>query len=462
MGAGVSGWRLARAVSATGQLGVVSGTGLDRILARRLEDGDPEGHFRRALDLLPFPGMARRILDRHFVPGGKAADAPYRSVPMHTIEGNRAAQELCIAANFVEVTLARETHNNPVGINYLEKIQLPHLPSIYGAMLAGVAVVIVGAGIPLEVPDVLDALAGHQATSYPVTVSGGGPTGVVRMTFNPQDFWEDGAPPPLKRPDFLPIVSSDTLARMLHRRAEGGVAGFVVEHHCAGGHNAPPRGPLQLTAGGEPAYGPRDTIKLEGIRKLGLPFWLAGAYATPERVREALADGASGVQVGSAFALCRESGLVPSVRRALVRQALQGTSRVFTDGRASPTGFPFKVVGLEGTLSEETVYLQRKRICDLGFLREPYVRADGSVGYRCAAEPEAAFVAKGGRPADAVGRRCLCNALVANVGMPQVLSDGRREPCLVTLGDDLSGIDQFCTLDEPDYMAADVIRVLRG
>ena len=41
MGAGVSSWRLARAVSSTGQLGVVSGTALDVILARRLQEGDP-------------------------------------------------------------------------------------------------------------------------------------------------------------------------------------------------------------------------------------------------------------------------------------------------------------------------------------------------------------------------------------------------------------------------------------
>ncbi len=35
MGAGISDWRLARAVSRLGQLGVVSGTALDQILARR-------------------------------------------------------------------------------------------------------------------------------------------------------------------------------------------------------------------------------------------------------------------------------------------------------------------------------------------------------------------------------------------------------------------------------------------
>jgi len=49
MGAGVSNWHLARSVSKLSQLGVVSGTALDVILARRLQQGDPDGDIRRAL-----------------------------------------------------------------------------------------------------------------------------------------------------------------------------------------------------------------------------------------------------------------------------------------------------------------------------------------------------------------------------------------------------------------------------
>ncbi|MHC4825965.1 MAG: nitronate monooxygenase, partial [Planctomycetota bacterium] len=79
MGAGVSGWRLARAVSTAGQLGVVSGTGLDTILTRRLQRGDAGGHVRRALSRFPIAGVARRILDRYFVAGGKRPDERFRS-----------------------------------------------------------------------------------------------------------------------------------------------------------------------------------------------------------------------------------------------------------------------------------------------------------------------------------------------------------------------------------------------
>ena len=461
MGAYVSHWRLAQAVSRLGQLGVVSGTALDYILSRRLQDGDADGRIRRALEHFPFPRMARRVLEAHFIPGGRKPKEPYRLTRLHTVEGERAAQELCIVGNFVEIFLAREGHTYPVGINYLEKIQLPHLPSLYGAMLAGVAVVIVGAGLPMEFPGALTALAEHQPASYTVAVSGSSATETCQMIFDPAQFREsEEALPPLPRPLFLPIVSSDALATFLCRKMKPTPDGLIVEGPLAGGHNAPPRGPMKLTANGQPIYGARDEVDLEGLRQLGLPFWLAGSYGSPERVREALAAGAAGVQVGTPFALCLESGLSPDIRQTLIRKALTGTARVFTDPRASPTGFPFKVAELEGSLSESKVYRNRRRVCDLGFLRQAYRRADGSIGYRCAAEPEAAFIAKGGKPEQTEGRKCLCNALIANVGLPQELADGSTELPLITLGDDFANVGRFCTLEKPEYTAADVIRCL--
>jgi nitronate monooxygenase len=465
MGASVSNWRLARAVSRIGQLGLVSGTALDEVIARRLQNGDPGGHARRALKHFPFPRMAQRVLDAFYIPGGKSRDVPYRKIPMHDLEGHRQPQELCIVGNFVEIFLAREGHTNPVGINYLEKIQLPHLPSIYGALLAGVAVIVMGAGIPVAVPDVLSALIHHEPARYPIYIAGangGGET--CNLLFDPAEFREEDAPLPnmLERPDFLPIVSSEALAAILLRKASGPIDGFVVEGNLAGGHNAPPRGRMILSAAGEPVYGPRDTAKLSAFREMGLPFWLAGSSGSPEGLEQALAAGACGVQAGTAFALCEESGLMPEVRQELIRRALAGEARVVTDRLASPTGFPFKVAELPGSLSEDAVYQQRRRICDLGALRQPYRRADGTVGYRCPAEPVAAYVAKGGREEDAAGRKCLCNALIANVGMPQRLPDGTDEKCLVTMGDDLADIGRFCVPGTTEFSAADVVRVLLG
>lgn len=463
MGAGVSSWRLARAVSKLGQLGVVAGTGLDQILSRRLQDGDAEGGIRRALEHFPFPKIAQRILDHYFIPGGRDPAQPYKTCQMHTVESSLPAQELCIAANFVEVFLAREGHSGPIGINFLEKIQMPHLPSLYGAMLAGVAVVVVGAGIPMEFPAAIAALAMHQPATYGVNIAGPRTDEPVRMTLDPAAFQEPGQTlPALEQPAFLPIVSSSTLATMMVRRVKGDMAGFIIEGPLAGGHNAPPRGQMQLTPDGQPIYGSRDVADLSIFRELGLPFWLAGGYGSAEKLKEALALGAAGVQVGTPFALCVESGLAPDLRQRLVAKALAGQARVFTDPQASPTGFPFKVAELEGTLSDESVYLQRKRICDLGFLREAYRKPDGAIGYRCAAEPEKAYLAKGGNPDDLVGRKCLCNALVANIGMPQRLANGSVELPLVTLGDDVANIGRFCSAAQPDYSAADVVRILLG
>ena len=301
MGAGVSGWRLARAVSQLGQLGVVSGTALDLILARRLQDGDPGGHMRCGLDRFSDREMADQIWRAYYVPGGKPPRAPYKSVPTHSKNSPIELQELCVVANFVEVTLAREGHNNAVGINYLEKIQLPHLPSIYGAMLAGVGYVLVGAGVPLKIPGVLDRFAHHEPSTYLLQVTGANESDDRTLAFTPKTVVARDLPP-LTRPKFLAIVSSNTLATTMLKKADGKVDGFVIEGYTAGGHNAPPRGKLQLDASGEAIYGERDVVDLDKIRALGSPFWLAGGYGSPEKLAEALAAGATGVQVGTAFA----------------------------------------------------------------------------------------------------------------------------------------------------------------
>ncbi len=464
MGAAVSSWPLAQAVSKLGQLGVVSGTALDGITARRLQDGDEGGHIRRALEHFPFPRMAKRVLDTFYIPDGKPAGASYRNYPMHDFEGRREPLELCIVGNFVEVFLAREGHSNPVGINYLEKLQLPHLASIYGALLAGVAVVIMGAGIPLAIPGVLSALSNHEGAEYPIYVSGADGKGeTVYMKFDPAAFIEDEVlPPAMERPDFIPITSADALASILLKKSSGTIDGFIIEGNLAGGHNAPPRGKATYSEAGEPIYGKRDEAKLSAIREMGLPFWLAGSAGSPEGLKNALAEGAAGVQIGTAFALCEESGITPNVRRELIQKSLAGEAHVYTDPLASPTGFPFKVAALGGSLSDEDVYLARQRICDLGALRQPYRRPDGKIGFRCSAEPVAAYVAKGGKEEDTIGRKCLCNALIANVGMPQRLKGGSEEKCLITMGDDLVNVGLFSSSEQICFSAKDVVNTILG
>jgi len=461
MGAGVSNWRLARAVALEGELGVVSGVALECILARRLQGGDVGGHMRRALEHFPLRAAARRILDRYFIEGGRAEGTPYKLIPMHSLRSSRDLVELAIAGNFVEVWLAREGHQNPVGINYLEKIQLPHLYAIYGAMLAGVGYILMGAGIPLKIPGVLDAYVNHEAATYPIYVNGAQESETATVSFDPKEYLE--APlPPLQRPRFLAIIASNTLATTMLRKANGRVDGFVIEGPTAGGHNAPPRGKLQVDETGEPIYGERDEVDLAKLAELGLPFWLAGGYGSAEKLRQALELGAAGVQMGTAFALCRESGFAEPHRRTLLKLVKSNSVHVRTDMLASPTGFPFKVGEVEGTSSQEEVYAARPRLCDVGQLREAYRTDDGSVAFRCAAEPIANYLAKGGTLEATAGRRCLCNALVSNIAMPQIQAGGYVEPALLTVGNDLAGVGRFLTNGAEDYSAAQVIQAMRA
>jgi nitronate monooxygenase len=463
MGVGVSNWRLAQAVSKLGQLGVVSGTALDSVFVRRLADGDKGGYMRRGLDAFPFQEMAKRIWQEYFVPGGKSASTPYKTLPMHQKNDSRKLVELCMVSNFVEVLLAREGHDNPVGINFLEKVQMPHLASIYGAMLAGVGYVLMGAGIPLHIPGVLDAFAAHKPAEYRLAVTGAAQEQFANMDtlmrLDPAEYAE-GPLPAMRRPRFLAIVSSNTLAATMLRRANGRVDGFIVETPTAGGHNAPPRGKLQLNATGEPVYGERDRVNVEDMRALGVPFWLAGGYGNAAKLREALDQGAAGVQVGTAFAFSRESGMRPDLKARLIQHAIAGTGEVFTDPLASPTGFPFKVAQLAGTTSAADVYEARTRTCDLGYLREPYAMGEGQIGYRCSAEPVETYVAKGGKIEETVGRKCLCNTLMANIGLEQIRRDGSAEPALITVGDDLNTIAQFIAPGRESYSAADVVERL--
>ena len=459
MGIGVSNWRLAQAVSRLGQLGVVSGTVLDQLMVRRLADGDDGGYMRRAFDAFPFQEMALRIWNEYFVPGGKPPDAPYPTLPMHQRGSSRKLAELLMVSNFAEVFLARQGHLNKIGVNFLEKVQLPHLASIYGAMLAGVGCVLMGAGIPLHIPGVLDHFAAGRPAEYKLAVTGAPADQDTMLRFDPRDFAE-GPLPELERPMFLAIVSSNTLATTMLRRASGKVDGFIIEGPTAGGHNAPPRGKTALDASGQPVYGERDRVDIGELQRLGVPFWLAGGYGSAEKLREALDAGAAGIQVGTAFALCEESGLRQDLKRKLVAQAAKGEATVFTDPLASPTGFPFKVAQLDGTYSDAEVAAARSRICDLGYLREAYWTSDGQISYRCAADREALYVGKGGKPEDSVGRKCLCNALLANIGFPQTRKDGTVEPPLVTIGDDVNSVAAFLRDGAASYSAADVVESL--
>ena len=458
MGVGVSDWRLARAVSLAGELGVVSGTGIDNVLVRRLQDGDP--NTLRALAAYPLPERAEAAIQKYHLPEGRAPGQPYQRIPLPTHTNHKQAWELAIMGAFVEVWLAREGHDFPVGVNLLTKLQLHTLPSLYGSMLAGVDTVIMGAGIPREIPAALDAFAAGRPATLRLDVKGDPQGDTPVITLDPADYGFAGMT--VARPRFYPIITSHVLASALTRKATGSIEGFVIEGPTAGGHNAPPRGQISYDELGQPIYGERDICDLGEMRKFGLPFWLAGSYGTPDGLRQALAEGAAGVQVGTLFAYCQESGLLDDRQENVLRQAASGELSVYTDPLASPTGFPFKVVQVPGTLSDPALYAARQRICDIGYLREAYwdqtPGKEGRVGWRCAAEPVDQYVAKGGKVEDTVGRKCLCNALMSDVGLAQIQKGGMVELPLLTSGDTVTELGHW----QPGYTAGQIVDYLRG
>ncbi|KHD87000.1 MAG: 2-nitropropane dioxygenase [Bdellovibrio sp. ArHS] len=462
MGIAVSDWKLAKTVSKTGQLGVISGTAINSVLVRRLQDGDLDGNMRRALKAFPSQSIVQKILDAYYIEGGRAATQPYKRAPLYSLESPKALLQLTVVACFVEVWLAREGHRGVIGLNLLEKVQLPNLACLYGGLLAGVDYVIMGAGIPREIPGALDLLSQNQKASLKISVAGANEDSITY--FDPQEVMEDTVLVPLKRPFFFPIVSSAILAANLKKKSTGRVDGFIVEGPLAGGHNAPPRGPMKLNERGEPIYGVRDEVCFEEMRALELPFWMAGNYATPEKMAEVRAMGAHGVQVGTLFAFSDESGVKEENRKTALHNIMTKPSPeggwVFTDPRSSPTNFPFKAARFAGTVSEEALYLSRKRICDLGYLRHAYRKEDGSIGQRCPAEPVKDYVKKGGLEEDTVGRKCLCNALMADIGMGQIQAGGAEELPLLTAGDDLNNITRMIKPGKTSYSAKDVINYL--
>ena len=458
MGVGISNWVLARAVSRSGHLGVVSGTVVDHVMVRRLADGDEGGHVRRAMEAFPFPDVVAHVLDRYFKPNGREEGEPYPNLPMFRQTMKKARLQLTVLANFVEVHLAKEGHEGQVGINLLTKVQMPNLASLYGAMLANVDYVLMGAGIPREIPGVLDSFTRNEKASIRFDVEESGGFDCEYLEFDPAEQF-DGPLPKLERPKFLAIVASNSLATMLLRKATGKVDGFIIEAPSAGGHNAPPRGERRYDENGEPVYGPRDEVDLEKFARLGVPFWLAGGAGRKGRLQEALDAGATGIQVGTLFAYCDESGLAESLRHRVIQQSLEGTVRVRTDDRASPTGFPFKVVELDESLSEQPTYERRNRVCDLGYLRTAFRTEKGRIGYRCASEPVETYVKKGGRLTDTEGRKCLCNALMSNLDRGQLRNGGSPEKPMLTSGDDLENLGAFLA-GRDSYTAKDVLDYL--
>jgi len=458
MGIAISGWPLARAVASTGQLGVVSGTAIDNVFVRRLQDDGIDDELQAVLDGFPAQGVVEDIVYKYGTVR-RTGSQPYRSLPALTHASTGRSIDAIVLASYVDVALAKMGHRGPVGINLLTKVQLPTAAALCGAILAGVDYVLMGAGVPTHIPGVLEQLSLGRPVVLPLSVTGAASDSpVASLHFDPTPYLGAAT---LHRPRFIGIVSSHVLAAALAKRSNGPVDGFVVERPSAGGHNAPPRGAFAVDDEGNPRYGERDVVDFGVLADLGVPFWIGGGITSALDVRDAFDLGASGVQVGTLFAYCDESGMDPDLRQRVLHDVKCGSVSVSTSLRASSTGYPFKVAAVAATISDAGVYAQRTRKCDLGYLREAYLKPDGTTGYRCAAEPVDAFLRKGGSIEVTDGTTCLCNGLMSTCGLGQYRADGHREPPIVTSGDEINNIRQLLVGRE-SYRASDVIAHLGG
>ena len=496
MGVYVSNWRLAKAVAMEKPgitAGTVSGTGLDWVYARLLQLGDPGGHVRRALTAFDEKfgiGIGKKILDRYFLEGGKAPTSRFKNPPQQIVRALDGSDiiplpsqspapvalafdndniELLIATGFAEVWLAKEGHHGNIFINFLKKVELPLVYTMYGAMLADVDGVIVGAGNPDGLAAACSRLVNHQSVNIDILVLYREPGEDFYVPFDPR-LIADGkfTSKPLHRPALLAIASLEGLVQALSQSQSEAPDGFIIEHHTAGGHNAGPQGPIRLDNLRQPIYSELDEPDLTAIHQIGLPFWLAGGYASREKIQKAQTFGATGVQVGSVFALAEESGMKPAYKSAIMYEIKKGTedSDLVKTTLFSPTGFPFKVVQLEGTLADDMVYAARSKICDIGLLQQRGFSkpdADGKrhLFQRCSAAPIEGFVKKRGLPHNTESRRCLCNGLLSTVGLAQGTNQ-KEEPAIVTLGNHLDSIRRLSHQGQYPYWVRDVVMDLLG
>ena len=107
-------------------------------------------------------------------------------------------------------------------------------------------------------------------------------------------------------------------------------------------------------------------------------------------------------------------------------------------------------------------YQERPRLCDLGYLRVPFERAGKGIGYRCSAEPRNTYIFKGGADTDLEGTKCLCNALMTNIGLGQIRPDGYKELPLVTLGSDTTAERELLLNYPTGWSAKQAVEYLLG
>lgn len=334
MGVGVSLARLAGAVARRGAIGTVSFVALDRMVAERL--GRKVGH-REAAKL--------EIEEARRLSGGKSM----------------------------------------IAINCMVLVEKTYAPSIEGAIEGGVNAIIAGAGLPMNLPEIV----GNAEVAL------------------------------------IPIVSSARALELIcrrwqrYRRTPDAV---VLEGPLAGGH-------LGFKAEDIPKPEFRLEELFEPVKKIAgqngdFPVIVAGGIYSREDIVRWVEAGADGVQLGTRFAATHESGASEAFKRAIVAARPEDIEVATNPG--SPSGMPFRVINTSPGY-QQALARTRRLHCDKQYLL--HKGGDGRLTCR-ALEGYEAF--------------CICNVLLAAVGA----NDAGGELPIFTVGTNAARVDRILSVQE--------------
>lgn len=430
--------------------GSLAGTDSHRVLLRKLRDGNPD--TRWAVEQFPVADIQDRVLETYWEKGPSNGNK-YPEPPMWSFNTAQSTLQLAAVAGFADVTLAyryameinkknggSDDFSPIIGLGMMWKpgMGIPIPPTLYGALLTNkLHYVVVGAGDPSQMPEILNNLVQHKDVTIKADVKGGSP---VDVKFNPRrlmGYGDSEQPPELVRPFFIAKVASPGVAKALYENPRTRQDATAYEDPVeAGGHVMSPRKPYLRMRDRNPIYEDPDHLPVKEIQDVHpeAPFYLAGGYGNPEGYEFTRSIGA-GRKIGTLFALATDSGMALPFKKQTLAQNAAGSLDVVPDGWGSPTLIPFKVANVKGTLADPDIYDTRtRRRCAAGGLRTPAQNEAGKTAWLCRGEPEDIYVSKGGRPVDT---RCvfdLCQALFATAGLAQRYADGYQEHGVVTLG----------------------------
>ena len=202
-------------------------------------------------------------------------------------------------------------------INIMVALPSSYEQSVEGAIRGGVDAIISGAGPPFALPSIVERITGtkdYETNLIPMIASAKG-VNVICRKWNRSGY---------RLPD-----------------------AFVLEGPLAGGHIG--WSYKQIDQAGSDFYKKYDLFKellpevLDAANSDGrsIPVIVAGGIATHEDIVYALDQGASAVQMGSRFAMTKESGFTDKVKQLII-DAKVGDVVIADDTWGSACGYPFK------------------------------------------------------------------------------------------------------------------------